>query len=89
MLAALKERLAADGKLVLDVKVVPRAQRNEIIGLMDDGALKVRVATVPDQGNANDELRGFLARQFGVGKGLVTIIAGETSQRKILRISRG
>lgn len=88
MLDALKQRLAADGKLVVEVKVIPRASRTEIVGFMDDGALKVKLAAVPDQGKANQELRGFLAKQFAVGKGMVTIIAGETSQRKLLRINR-
>jgi uncharacterized protein (TIGR00251 family) len=86
MLDALKQRFAADGKVVVDIKVVPRATRTEIIGFMDDGALKIKVAAVPDQGKANEELRSFLAKKFGVGKGLVNIIAGETSQRKVIRI---
>jgi uncharacterized protein (TIGR00251 family) len=87
MLEGLKQRLQTDGKLIIDVKVIPRATQTEIMGVMNNGALKVKVAAVPDQGKANVELREFLAQQFGVGKGMVTIIAGETSQRKIIRIS--
>jgi uncharacterized protein len=89
MLDTLKQRLAADGKVVVGVKVMPRAVRNEVVGVMGDGALKVNVAAVPERGKANEGLRGFLTQQFGVGKGLVAIIAGETSHRKILRLSRG
>ena len=86
MLEGLKQRLATEGKLVVDVKVVPRSARSEVTGFMEDGALKIKVAAVPDRGKANEELRSFLAKQFGVGKGMVKIIAGETSQRKVLRI---
>ena len=73
-------------QVTLTVKVVPRASKSEVVGMMDDGSLKVRVAAVPEKGKANDELRVVLARQYGVPIARVTIAAGATSTRKTVRI---
>lgn len=53
---------------------------------MADGTLKVRVKAVPEDGKANEELCGFLARHYGVARGAVEIVSGATSQRKRVRI---
>ena len=68
------------------IKVVPRASKSEVVGLMDDGALKVKVAAVPEKGRANDELCEVLARHFDVGVRDVEVISGLTSTRKRVRI---
>ena len=72
----------------LRVKVVPKSSRNEILGPMADGTLKVRIAAPPDKGKANAELCAFLARHYGVPKSAVTILSGQTSPRKLVRIAR-
>ncbi len=70
----------------LRVKVVPKSSRNEIVGPMADGTLKVKIAAAPEKGKANAELRAFLARHYGVPKSAVTIVSGETSTLKRVRI---
>jgi uncharacterized protein (TIGR00251 family) len=70
----------------LFVKVIPKSARNEVVGYMDDGALKVKIAAAPEKGRANDELRRVLAEHFGVAVRDVEIVSGETSQRKRVRI---
>jgi len=72
----------------LRVKVVPKSSRNEILGPMADGTLKVRIAAAPEKGRANAELCAFLARHYGVPKSAVTILSGQTSPRKLVRIAR-
>lgn len=71
---------------VLTVKVVPKASRTEDAGTMSDGTRKIRIAAVPENGKANEELRRFLASEFGVPIARVEIIAGATSTRKQVRI---
>ncbi len=71
----------------IDVKVVPRASVSAVVGKMADGALKVKLAAVPEKGKANEELREVLARHFGVRARDVRIVAGETSTRKRVRVS--
>lgn len=71
----------------LRVKVIPKSSRNQIVGPMADGTLKVKIAAAPDRGKANAELCAFLAAHYGVPKSAVTILSGETSTRKLVRIT--
>ena len=71
---------------VLRIKVIPKSPKNEIVGEMADGTLKVRIAAVAEKGKANAELIGFLARHYGVARNDVEIMTGETSQLKQVRI---
>ncbi len=71
----------------LTVKVIPKSSRNEIAGRMADGTLKVKIAAPPEKGKANEELRAFLAREYGVPQRDVVIVSGETSHRKRVRIA--
>jgi uncharacterized protein (TIGR00251 family) len=82
----LRRRLASDGQLVLDVKVIPRSSKSEIVEFMPDGSLKVKLAAVPEKGKANEELIQVLAAYFDVRKDAIELLTGETSQRKRVRI---
>jgi uncharacterized protein (TIGR00251 family) len=68
------------------VKVVPRASKSEVAGTMADGALKVKVAAVPEKGKANEELCAVLARHYHVPVSAVEVISGAASTRKRVRI---
>lgn len=71
---------------VFSVRLLPRASRTEICGCRGD-SLKIRVVSPPLQGRANKECVEFLARQFGVSKARVKLIAGEKSRDKQILIS--
>ncbi len=86
-LSDLSKKLAAEGRLTIHVKVIPRASKSELVGVLEDGSLKVKLAAVPEKGKANEELRQVLARAFGVSRNQVEIIAGETSPRKLVRVT--
>jgi len=73
----------------LKIKVIPKSSRNEIAGRLPDGTLRVKVAAPPEKGKANAELRSFLARRLGVAKSAVTIVAGEASHHKVVRVEGG
>jgi uncharacterized protein len=72
----------------LKVKVVPKSSRNEVVGYLPDGTLKVKIAAAPEKGKANAELRVVLAKHFGVPQRDVEIVSGETSHLKHIRIAR-
>ena len=74
--------------LVLRIKVIPKSPKTEIIGTMEDGTLKIRVAAPAEKGKANAELIAFLAKHHGVQRANVVIISGETSHFKQVRIHR-
>ena len=77
---------AADGTLTLALHVQPGAKRTEVAGL-HGGALKIRLAAPPVDGRANAALLRFLADAFGVPQRAVTLVRGETSRDKVVRIS--
>ncbi len=70
--------------LRINVKVIPKSSRNEIVEVQADGTWRVKVAAVPEKGKANVELCEFLAKEFGVGRSSVEVVSGHTSQRKIV-----
>jgi uncharacterized protein (TIGR00251 family) len=51
-----------------------------------DGALKVRLAAPPVDGEANEELIRFLAKLFDVPRRQVSILSGLTSKNKLIRV---
>lgn len=70
----------------IQVKVTPKAKRSEIIGWKDD-TLAIRLAAIPDKGQANAELIRFLAKRLGVGRSGIQLIRGQTSRIKQLEIN--
>jgi uncharacterized protein (TIGR00251 family) len=73
-------RLGRDG-LTIHVQAQPGAKRTEIVGLYGD-SIKVRLASPPVDGKANDCLIEFLARRLSVKRGQIAIVRGTSSRRK-------
>jgi uncharacterized protein len=67
------------------VKAVPNAPRSEIVGWLGD-ALKVRVHAPPAEGRANEALCEFLADTLGLHRRAITLLRGDTSRQKLVRI---
>ncbi len=76
------------GAVSFRVKVIPKSPRTEVAGTLADGTIKIKLAAVPEKGKANAELCAFLAREFGLSRNRVEVVAGATSPQKIVRISR-
>jgi uncharacterized protein (TIGR00251 family) len=72
--------------LILNIRVVPRASRDGLAGLMGD-ALKVRIQAPPVEGKANAYLVKYLAKRWKVPRSSIEILSGETGRNKRLRIS--
>jgi len=78
-------RMAADGAVVVCVHVQPGAKRTEFAGRHGD-AVKIRLAAPPVDGKANACLQAFLAEFLGVPKSAVSLLSGQTSRQKVLKI---
>jgi len=74
-----------DGGVIFAVKVVPASSRTGLCGLLD-GMVKIKLSAAPEKGKANQALREFLAKQLGVKKNSISIIAGETSPVKKIQV---
>ena len=68
------------------VKVHPRARRNALAGEVGD-ALKLALTAPPVEGKANEACIQYLAELLGVARSAVTIVSGETSRQKIVRVA--
>lgn len=71
--------------LIINLRIQPKAKRNEVVGLHGD-ALKVRIAAPPVDGKANTQLLGFFAQLFNVTATQVSLLCGETSRAKRVRV---
>ena len=75
----------SDSDCILTVRVVPRASRNTIVGLLGD-SLKIRLQAPPVDGKANKALVGLLSKKLGVQRSRIKIDAGTASRDKRIRI---
>jgi uncharacterized protein (TIGR00251 family) len=69
----------------LRVRVTPRAQSDRIVGWRAD-VLQVRVRAPPADGRANASVCRLIAKRLGVGVSRITVVRGETSREKTLRV---
>ena len=71
--------------VILDVRVIPRAARPGLAGTRD-GALLVRVSALPVENAANEALIDVLSAALRVPKRAITIVSGERSRLKRVRV---
>lgn len=67
------------------IKAIPNAPRSQVVGWLGD-ALKVKVHAPPVEGRANEALCEFLAETLGLPRRAVTVLRGDTSRQKTVRI---
>jgi uncharacterized protein len=67
------------------VRLQPRAGANEIVGERD-GVVVVRVTAPPLQGRANEALCRMIAKRARVGVRRVSVVRGERSREKVVRV---
>lgn len=72
--------------LILTVRAVPRASRNELVG-ETDGALRIRLQAPPVDGKANKALLRFLADTLEVAPSRLALLSGETGRNKRILIT--
>ncbi len=74
------------GGVTIHVHAQPGAKRTEIAGLHGD-CLKLRLASPPVDGKANECLIEFLAGRLGVKRAQVKITRGLSSRRKTVFVA--
>lgn len=70
---------------MLAIKAIPGAPKNQVCGWLGE-ALKVKIHAPPVEGRANDALVEFLAGALGVHRRAVTLVRGDLSRQKLVRI---
>ncbi len=74
------------GGAALAIRVTPRASRNEIVEILPDHTIKIRLTAPPVDGKANEALIDFLSKVLSVAKSRIEIVAGETGRDKLVTI---
>jgi uncharacterized protein (TIGR00251 family) len=69
----------------VNVRVQPRARRTEVAAVRGD-VVVIRVAAPPLDGRANEAVCGLVAELAGVPRRRVSVIRGERSRDKLLRV---
>ena len=77
-----------DGKkgAAITVRVSPRARRNEIYEILDDGTVKIRLTAPPVEGQANKALLTFLADVLDTAPTRLDIVAGLSGKDKLITV---
>jgi uncharacterized protein (TIGR00251 family) len=84
MVPEILENIAA-GTVSFQVRVQPRASKDEIAGVIN-GALKIRLQAPAVENRANEALVEFLAHLLKTPKSAVRILGGDRSRRKRIEI---
>ena len=71
----------------LALRVTPRASKNEIVEVMNDGTVKVHLTAPPVEGKANEALLKFLAEILDVPVSNLDIVAGVAGRDKLVSVT--
>ena len=72
---------ASDEGAILTVRVIPRAAKDQIVGVFGS-ALKIKVRAPALDGKANKSLLALLANAIGVSVRRIEVLSGEKSRNK-------
>ena len=69
------------------MRLTPRGGSDRVDGVEGDGALRVRVSAPPVDSAANEALCRLLARELGVARTGVRVVAGAIARRKLVAVA--
>jgi uncharacterized protein (TIGR00251 family) len=69
----------------ISIRLQPRAKRDEVVGERGD-AIVIRVSAPPVDGKANAALCQLIARSIRVSSSRVSVVRGQTSRDKVVRV---
>jgi len=70
----------------LAIRVSSRARQNEIVEILNDGTVKIRITASPSDKKANKVLLDFLAEVLGIPSTNIEIVAGTSGRDKLVSI---
>lgn len=82
-----RKKLEEESEVTLKLRVTPRAKKNQIVSILSDNTIKIKLAAPPVEGKANVELFKYLSKVLGIRKSKIEIISGKTARDKIVSVS--
>jgi uncharacterized protein (TIGR00251 family) len=71
--------------LIVDIKVITKASKNEIIGIEND-IVRIKIHAIAEKGKANEAIISFLSDYLKWPKSGFSIIKGASSRHKTILI---
>ncbi len=68
------------------IHVIPGSKKNQLVGYMEDGYLKIKLKAKPIEGKANKELVKYLSEVLNIKPSEILIDKGLTSRNKVVLI---
>jgi hypothetical protein len=81
-----RKRTAGKLFLYLRIKVIPKSAKNQVVDIMEDETIKIRIKAAPENGKANAELIKFLSEELNVLEKNVLIISGVAEPVKLIKV---
>ncbi len=78
----------SDNALTIEVVARPGASRSGLHRVTAQGVV-IGINAAPEKGRANAELIAFLAKILGLPRSSITILKGESSRHKTIRVEAG
>jgi hypothetical protein len=72
---------------VITVKIIPRSSKNEIVEIMENEIIKIKLTSPPVDGKANQALLAFLSEIARIPTSTISILSGKTSRIKLVSIN--
>jgi len=67
--------------------VIPRARKTEF--QMENNIIRIKINTAPEKGKANKKILDLLAKELKIPRNNITMVKGEFSRHKVVRIISG
>ncbi len=74
--------------MIIKAKIQANSKKNEIVGNLPDGTVKIKIAAPAIEGRANIKLIKFLSKKYHVPKSQIQILHGENNKIKLIKISQ-
>lgn len=71
---------------LLRIRVQPNSQKNEVVGILSDGRIKIKLQAPPLDGKANKALIRYLHQLFNIPETRMNLLQGEHNRDKVIRI---
>jgi uncharacterized protein (TIGR00251 family) len=70
----------------ITIRVTPKASRNEISEILNDGTVKIRLKSTLDETQTNQALVTFLAEVLEIAPTQLEIVAGHSEKDKLITV---
>ena len=71
---------------IFQIKVITRASSDRIY--LENDKIKVKIREIPENNKANKSIINLFSKTFKIPKNNITILKGQTSSNKILKIDQ-